>query len=63
MVPFRFFINYIEFLLYNMMGYGDVAIYSIDEVREFCKKANLEVETLEQQGMFRLHLVAIKKIN
>ena len=47
MVPFRFFINYIEFLLYNMMGYGDVAIYSINEVRNFCKKANLEIETSE----------------
>jgi len=58
---FRFFINYIEFPLYNMMGYGDVAIYSIDEVKDFCKKANLEIETLEQQSMNRLHLVAIKK--
>jgi len=57
----KWVINYIEVPLANMTGHGDVKIYSLDEVREFCKNANLEVETLEQRKGLRLHLVAVKK--
>jgi len=57
----KFFVNNVEMRLANMMGYGDVGIHTLDEIREFCNKANLEVETLEKRGLFRLHLVAVKK--
>ncbi|OUM66280.1 hypothetical protein PIROE2DRAFT_59463 [Piromyces sp. E2] len=57
----KWLVNNVEMPLANMIGHGDVRIYSLDEVREFCKNANLEVETLEQRKGFRLHLVAVKK--
>ncbi|ORX85171.1 methylase [Anaeromyces robustus] len=57
----QWFANNVELKLANLMGYGDVRIYSLDEVREFCKNANLEVVKIEAQKSFRLHLVAAKK--
>ena len=57
----KFLMNHVEVPIINMLGYGDVAIYTLDEIREFCNKANLEVETVEKRGLFRLHLVAVKK--
>ncbi|ORX54185.1 putative methyltransferase type 11 [Piromyces finnis] len=57
----RWIINYIEIPLFNLTGHGDVKIYSIEQVKEFCKNANLEVETIQKQKHFRLHLVAVKK--
>jgi len=56
----KFLVNRVEVPLLNKMGSGDVAIYSLKEVRNFCEKANLKVETLEKRDKFRLHLVAVK---
>ncbi|KAG4108189.1 methylase [Neocallimastix lanati (nom. inval.)] len=56
----KWFVNKIETPILNNIGRGDVRIYSLNEIGEFCKKANLEIEKLEQQKGFRLHLVAIK---
>nr|AWI67077.1 Methyltransferase [Piromyces sp.] len=57
----KWVVNKIEVPFANMVGRGDVRIYSIDEIRQFCENANLEVETLQQQKGFRLHLVAVKR--
>ncbi|KAG4082942.1 methylase [Neocallimastix lanati (nom. inval.)] len=53
--------NKIEIPIINFLGFGDVKIYTLDEVREFCNNAGLTVEKLEQQKKRRLHLVATKK--
>ena len=47
--------------LCNVVGHGDVGVYSISEVRQMCEKAGLNVEKLEAQRGHRLHLVARKK--
>lgn len=52
--------NHTEMPLANLIGHGDVAAYSLDEVRCFCEPALLRVEKLEQGRKFRLHLVAQK---
>ena len=54
------FVNHIELPLANLIGHGDVAAHTIDEVRGYCKAAGLTVEKIEQQKGFRLHLVARK---
>ena len=54
-------VNHIEMPIANIIGHGDVRIYSIDEVNVLCKKANLTIEKIEKQSKFRLHLVAVKK--
>ena len=54
-------INHIELPLANLIGHGDVAAHTIDEVRGYCRNAGLTVEKIEQQKGFRLHLVARKK--
>lgn len=50
--------NHTEMPLANLFGHGDVAAYSLDEVRAFCENAGLRVEKLEKAKRFRLHLVA-----
>jgi len=57
----RWFVNHIEMPLLNRIGYGDVKMYSLDEMRRFCSEAGLEVETLECRWPIRLHLVAIRR--
>ena len=52
--------NHTEMPLANLVGHGDVAAYSLDEVRAFCENANLKVESLKRAKKFRLHLVARK---
>ena len=54
------FVNHIELPLANLIGHGDVAAHSIDEVRGYCRAAGLTVVKIEQQKGFRLHLVAQK---
>ena len=53
--------NHIELPLANLIGHGDVKAYSLKEVTQFCKNANLKVEKLEHQFPHRLHLVARKE--
>ncbi len=52
--------NRIEMPLANLLGHGDAAAHTLEEVRQFCENAGLTVEKLEQQKKFRLHLVARK---
>lgn len=52
--------NHVEMPLANLAGHGDVRAYTRDQVRAYCNKAGLKVETLEKQKKFRLHLVARK---
>ncbi|MCR4892414.1 MAG: methyltransferase domain-containing protein [Lachnospiraceae bacterium] len=53
-------INHVEMPLVNLTGRGDVRVYTIEKIREFCRYAGLVVEKVEQQKGFRLHLVARK---
>lgn len=55
-------VNNIELPLANLIGHGDVKAHSIDEVKEYCKNANLKIEKIEKQKGFRLHLVARKDV-
>ncbi len=52
------YMNRIEIPVLNRLGYGDVKLYSLDEVRALCETAGLAIETLECRWPFRLHLVA-----
>ena len=52
--------NHTEMPLANLIGHGDVAARSPDEIRGFCDAAGLKVEKLERAKKFRLHLVARK---
>ena len=52
--------NHTEIPLANLVGHGDVAARSLDEIREYCKKSGLKVEKLKRGRKFRLHLVARK---
>lgn len=56
--PIVWLMNHIEMPLANIFGHGDVRGYTLDEVRAFCERAGLQVETLERRSKFRLHLVA-----
>jgi len=56
----RWYANYIEMPVLNMLGYGDVRIYGLDEVREMAEQAGLEIVVLEKRGFMRLHCVAKK---
>ena len=58
---FTWFANKVELPLANLTGHGDVKMHTLEEVRSYCKKANLKVEKLEQQSRFRMHLVAVKE--
>ncbi len=46
----------------NLAGHGDVKAYSLDEIREFCRRSGLKVEKIEKAKKFRLHLVARKDV-
>ncbi len=52
--------NNTEMPMANLIGHGDVAARSLDEVRAFCDAAGLKIEKLERAKKFRLHLVARK---
>lgn len=52
--------NHVEMPLINLVGHGDVKVYLLEEVKQFCENAGLKVEKIEQQKGFRLHLVARK---
>ena len=52
--------NHTEMPLANLIGHGDVAARSIDEVKGFCVAAGLQVEKINRARKMRLHLVARK---
>ena len=52
--------NHTEMPLANLIGHGDVAARSIDEVKGFCGAAGLLVEKINRARKMRLHLVARK---
>ena len=56
--PLLWLMNHTEMRLANLIGHGDVAAWSLRQVREFCEKAGLRVEKLERGRKFRLHLIA-----
>lgn len=56
----RWFDNTIEMPILNKLGYGDVRIYGIDEVKTMVENAGMQVETIEKRGFMRLHCVARK---
>ena len=58
--PLMWIVNHIELPVANLIGHGDVKAHTIEEVREYCRKAGLAVEKIEKQKGFRLHLVAKK---
>ncbi len=56
----RWFFNHIELPIVNMAGYGDVRIYGVNEVKQYCDKSGLIMEYGEKRGFFRLHCVIRK---
>ncbi|MCR5546743.1 MAG: class I SAM-dependent methyltransferase [Lachnospiraceae bacterium] len=52
--------NHTEMPLANLIGHGDVAARSLDEMKVFCANSNLRIEKLESAKKFRMHLVARK---
>ena len=40
---FTWFANNVELPLANLTGHGDVKMHTLEEVRGYCKKANLKV--------------------
>jgi len=58
--PLMWFVNGVEMPVINLFGHGDVRVYSIDEVRNFCRTAGLRPEKIRHQKGFRLHLLARK---
>ena len=58
--PVLWLMNHTEMPLANLIGHGDVAAYSLDQVRNFCTEAGLRPEKLQSARKFRLHLVARK---
>ena len=54
------FMNHTEMPIANLVGHGDVAAYSLNEVRAFCERSGLKPEKLEKGKRFRLHLAARK---
>jgi len=54
----RWYVNHIELPVLNLLGYGDVRIYGMDEVRSMIAQAGMQTETLEKRGFMRLHCVA-----
>ncbi|MBQ8488293.1 MAG: class I SAM-dependent methyltransferase [Pseudobutyrivibrio sp.] len=52
--------NHTEMPLANLIGHGDVAARSLDEIRSFCDNSGLRVEKLKRARKMRMHLVARK---
>lgn len=58
--PILWLMNHTEMPMANMIGHGDVAARSLDEIKTFCDAAGLKVEKLNRAKKMRLHLVARK---
>lgn len=50
--------NHVEMPIANLIGHGDVRVFTVKQVKNFCENAGLTVERIEKQKKFRLHLVA-----
>lgn len=59
--PILWLMNHTEMPLANLVGHGDVAAYSLAQIKDFCSRAGLKTEKLGRAKKFRLHLVARKK--
>lgn len=58
--PLVWLMNHVEMPLANLVGHGDVRVFSIGEIRALCSTNGLIPIKLESQPKFRLHLVALK---
>ncbi len=56
----RWYVNHIELPVLNKLGYGDVRIYGLKEIREMAEKVGFEIDILEKRGFMRLHCVVRK---
>lgn len=56
------FINHVEMPVVNLLGHGDVRVYTCAQVREMCENAGLCVESVERQRGMRLHCVSTKPV-
>lgn len=56
----QWFIAHVEMPLLNLAGYGDVKMYTPNEVKEMCRLAGFSVGKLEKRKRMRLHCVARK---
>ena len=56
----QWFIARVEMPLLNLAGYGDVKMYTPNEIKEMCCLAGFSVEKLEKRKRMRLHCVARK---
>lgn len=54
------FMNYIEIPLLNKIWYGDVRIYTKNDIKKLCKKSWLKLEIFKYKLWFRLHAVIRK---
>jgi len=54
--------NHTEMPIANLIGHGDVAARSLDEIQSFCDNSGLVVEKLQSAKKFRMHLVARKAV-
>ncbi|MCR5527565.1 MAG: class I SAM-dependent methyltransferase [Lachnospiraceae bacterium] len=58
--PVLWFINTVELPAVNMFGFGDVKVYSVEDIREMCNAVGLKLEKGEHRRWMRLHCVARK---
>lgn len=54
------FVNHVEMPLINLIGHGDVAALTLEDIGIYCKNSGLKIIKLERQKPMRLHLVARK---
>lgn len=53
--------NHLEMPLVHLLGHGDVAIRSEDEIRAWCRNSHLKIECFERRKGMRMHCVARKQ--
>ncbi len=50
--------NHTEMPLANLVGHGDVAARSLDEIKAFCDNSGLKIEKIMHAKLIRTHTVA-----
>ena len=55
-----YFVNYIELPILNLIWYGDVRIYTKDDIQKMCDKSWLILENFEHRKWLRLHAIIRK---
>lgn len=58
--PILWFANNIEMPILNKLHYGDVRLYSLDDIHKLADGASLKVDVCEKRKGFRLHAVIRK---